>query len=99
MRIELDKKWETFNELINTEEQNMKTPEITVQTMTGIVIETVNNSPETEHIRITPLSEIMLKIEEIPPLDIFYSLQHKAVVKDKERNKNWIMCSHLKQSS
>ena len=34
-----------------------------------------------EHIPITPSSELMLKIEEIPPLDVFYSPQHKVVVR------------------
>ena len=39
-----------------------------------------------EHIPIAPSSELMLKIEEIPPLDIFYSPQHKAVMR-KQRKK------------
>ena len=38
-----------------------------------------------EHIPITPSSEIMLKIEEIPPLDVFYSPQHKAVVRRQSK--------------
>ena len=70
MRIELDKEWETFSELINTEDQNTNTLESTVQTMIDMVIEIVSNAPEMEHIPITPSSEIMLKIEEIPPLCI-----------------------------
>lgn len=81
VRTELDEEWKTFKELMNTEEQNTKTPESTVQTMTYMVIGSVNNAPEMEHIPITPLSEIMLKIEEIPPLDVFYSPQQKAVVR------------------
>ena len=40
-----------------------------------------------EHIPITPSSEIMLKIEEIAPLDVFYSPQHKAVV--RRQRKKW----------
>ena len=59
----------------------MKTPKNTVQTMIDMVIETIINTLETEHIPMAPSSEIMLKIEEIPPLDVFYSSQHKAVVR------------------
>ena len=59
----------------------MKTPESTMQTMIDMVIETVSNAPEIEHIPITPSSEIMLNVEEISPLDVFYSPQHKAVVR------------------
>jgi len=52
-----------------------------------MVIRTVNNALEMEHIPITPSSEIMLKIEEIPPLDVFYSPQHKAVVRRKRKER------------
>ena len=41
---------------------------------------------ETEHIPITPSSEIVLNIKDIPPLDVFYSPQYKAVVR-KQRKK------------
>ena len=41
---------------------------------------------ETEHIPITHSSEIVLNIEDIPPLDVFYSPQYKAVVR-KQRKK------------
>jgi len=85
VRIELDKEWETFSELINTEGQNTKTPETTVQTMIDMIIEIVSNAPETEHIPISPSSEIMLKLEDIPPLDVFYSPQHNAVVRRQRK--------------
>jgi len=81
VRTELEKEWQTFNELINIEEQNMKTPKNTTQTMIGIVIEIVINALEEKHIPIAPSSEIMLKIEEILPLDVFYNPQHKEVVR------------------
>ena len=51
-----------------------------------MVIETVVNDPGTQHIPIAPSFEIMLKIEEIPPLDVFYSPQHKVVV-SRQRKK------------
>ena len=43
-------------------------------------------SQETEHIPITPSSKIVLNIEDIPPLDVFYSPQYKVVVR-KQRKK------------
>jgi len=46
-----------------------------------MAIEIVVNAPEMKHIPIAPSSEIMLKIEEIPPLDFFYSQKHKAAVR------------------
>jgi len=52
-----------------------------------IVTGTTNNVPKMEHIPITPSSEIMLKIEEIPPLDVFYNPQHKAVVRRQRKKR------------
>ena len=69
--------------MINVEGQNIKTP---VQTKKGLITGISGNVSETEHIPITPSAELVLKIEEIPPLDIFYSPQHKAVVR-KQRKK------------
>ena len=66
--------------MIDVEGQNIQTP---VQTTKGLVTEISGNVIEKEHIPITPSAELVLKIEEIPPLDIFYSLQHKAVVRKK----------------
>ena len=54
--------------------------------MNDIITRTTSNVPEIEHIPITPSSELMLKIEEIPPLNVFYSPQHKVVVR-RQRNK------------
>lgn len=45
-----------------------------------MVIERIVSTQETEHIPISPTSEIVLRIEEIPPLHVFYNPQHKAVV-------------------
>ena len=52
-----------------------------------MVIGIVSNASEMEHIPITPSSEIMLKIEEIPPLDVFYSPQHKVVVRRQRKKR------------
>ena len=72
--------------MINVEGQNTQTLVSNVQTTKGLVTGISGNVTETEHIPITPSSELVLKIEEIPPLDIFYSPQHKAVVR-KQRKK------------
>jgi len=55
--------------------------------MKDMVIGIVSNAPEMEHIPITPSSEIMLVIEEIPLLDVFYSLQHKVVVRRQRKKR------------
>ena len=57
-----------------------------MQTVDDIVTGTISNVLEMEHIPITPSSEIMLKIEEIPLFNVFYSPQYKAVVR-RQRNK------------
>lgn len=80
LRIELEKEWGNFNELINAWEKNVETPRSPAQTITEMVIETIVNTLETEHIPIALSSKIMLKIEEISPLDVFYNPQHKVVI-------------------
>jgi len=51
-----------------------------------MIIEGVVNTPKTEHIPVASSSEIILKLEEIPPLDVFYSPQQKVVSRDRERS-------------
>ena len=58
-----------------------------VQIIKNIVIGETSNVAETEHIPITPSSKLMLKIEEISPLDIFYIPQHTAVVRKQRKNR------------
>ena len=87
VRTELDKEWKTFNDLINIEGQNAQTPVSNVQTTKDIVTGVTTNVSEMEHIPITPSSELMLKIEEIPPLDVFYSPQHKEVVRRQRKKR------------
>lgn len=56
---------------------------------TLITTRTIDQSLEVEDIEIIPpfpTLEVVLRVEEIPPLDIFYSPQHKAMVK-RQRNK------------
>ena len=78
VRTELDKEWETFNQLLNVEGQNIQTPIQTTKFLSKGIGGTIT---ETEHIPITPSSKIVLNIEDIPPLDVFYSPQYKAVVR------------------
>ena len=48
-------------------------------------MEETANEPEIEHTPVTPTSKIKLKIEEIPPLNVFYSPHHKAMVKRQRK--------------
>ena len=82
--MELDKEWETFNQLINVEGQNVQTP---VQTTKVLNAGTSSIAAVTEHIPITPSSEIVLNVEDIPPLDVFYSPKYKAVVKRQRKKR------------
>ena len=83
---ELDKEWETFNDLINLEGQTLKTPTSNTHVSKEVVTTTVIDVSDMEHIPIAPSSELMLKIEEIP-LDIFYSPQHKLVVRRQRKKR------------
>ena len=65
----------------------MKTNVSNVQIVKEVVTRTVSEVSDMEHIPITPSSELVLKVEEIPPLDIFYSPQHKAVVRRQRKKR------------
>ena len=73
--------------MINLEGQIPKTPTSNTQIAEGVIPTIVSNISETEHAPITPSSELVLNIEEIPPLDIFYSPQHKAVVRRQRKKR------------
>lgn len=45
------------------------------------------SSQQTEVILIFPLSEIILKVTEIPPLDVFYNPLHKVVVRRQTKRR------------
>lgn len=53
---ELDKEWETFNELINLEDQVSKTSVNNTQVVQEVVSTIVSSAAETEHLPIAPLS-------------------------------------------
>lgn len=84
---ELDKEWENFNELINLEGQVPRTPVSDAQVTQEMVSTMVGSVSETEHSHIAPPSELLLSVEEIPPLDVFYSPQHKAVVRRQRKKR------------
>ena len=71
--IVLEGEWENFNKIVNAEEQSAKPPTKPKEKTMEMVIERVVNTQETEHIPIAPSSEIILRIEEITPLDLFYN--------------------------
>lgn len=86
--INLEEEWDNFNKRLNTEEQmpEFQTPQ--QKTTKEITIEETINTQEVEHIHVTPTYEIVLRIEELPPLDVFYSPQHKFVVKRQRKKRN-----------
>ena len=45
------------------------------------------SSKEVEIIPKDPSDQVILQIEEIPPLDVFYSPRHKAVVKRQRKRR------------
>lgn len=47
----------------------------------------VSHVPEKEHSPIASSSELLLNVEEIPPSDVFYSRQHKAVVRRQRKKR------------
>ena len=59
---ELDKEWETSNDLINLEGQTIKTPVNDAQVTKEVVTRTISDVSNMEHIPIAPSYEIMLKI-------------------------------------
>ena len=92
--IDLDKEWEKFNKKLQTctnldEKSKFQTPK---QTQQKVNLETTEqgaiNTQDIEVIPDFPTSEIVLKIEEIPPLDIFYIPTDKAMVKSQIKKGN-----------
>lgn len=85
--VDREKESGNFNELINTEEQSAEPLIKPGETATKMIIEEVIYTQKTKHIPVAPSSKIVLKIEEIPHLDVFYSPQHKAVVRRQRKKR------------
>jgi len=100
------KEWQQFDLIIsNTESvQGFSTPEVTTgrKTTTNTVpTEGTSNPPMTqkdiEMILENPSDEIVLNVEEILPLDVFYNPKHRVVIRDKGKSENLInllFCLH-----
>lgn len=86
--IDLEGEWENFNKILSIEEQSVEPSKNPKETTIEMVIEKTVNTQEMEHIPIAPSSKIVLRIEEIPPLDVFYSPQHKAIIRRQRKTKN-----------
>jgi len=96
------KEWQQFDSIIRNPEssQGFSTPEVTIghKAATNTVpTEGTNSLPISKYVEIIPKDpsyEIVLHIEEISPLDVFYSPKHRAIVK-RQRKKRRIDQSSL----
>ena len=85
------KEWNQFDSIINGKETSkdsdvLKTPDTTVSP----VLEGTSGPPTVQNIEeVTqnPSDLVDLQVEEIPPLDIFYSPKHKAVVRRSRKRR------------
>ena len=83
------KEWDQFDWQIKSQNDSqnvstMQSPTTQHPLVTNITVEgTVSNTnrQDVEIIPENPSEEIILKIEDIPPLDVFYSAKHRAVVR------------------
>lgn len=90
------KEWEQFDSIISNLEntQGFTTPKVSTaqKTVVNTVLIVGRSGPlkfhkEIEIIFENPTDEIVLHIEEILPLDVFYNPKHRAVV--KRQRKKW----------
>lgn len=96
------KEWRQFDSIISNPKnsQDFSTPEVTIGHKTAtstIPIEGISGLPTSKDVEIIPKDpsdEIVLHIEEIPPLNVFDSPQHRVVVK-RQRKKRMIDQSSL----
>lgn len=79
--INLEGEWEYFNKMINIEEHSVESLTNPKETTMEMVIERVVDTQEVENILIDHSSKIILRVDEIPPLDVFYSSEHKFVIR------------------
>ena len=86
--------WQQFNSIIGNLEcskDDETSKEVNTQEATSKQVSGETNDPpkskEVEIIPKDPSDQVILQIEEIPPLDVFYSLIHKAVVKQQRKRR------------
>lgn len=94
--LKLLKEWKQFDSIIsNTESlQGYSTPEVTIgqKTTTNTIPSEGTSGPpmtqkDVEMIPENPSNEIVLHVEEIPPLDVFYSPKHRVVIKRQRKKR------------
>ena len=88
----LIKEWEQFDSIISGLECSKDTDTSKVADTQGItspqVLSGTSGSPISKDVEIIPKDpseQIILQVEDIPPLDVFYSPRHKAVVKRQRK--------------
>ena len=90
------KEWEKFEKIIKSlkDSQNLTTPKPPIAQQSkaiSVPIEGTSFPPkiqqDIEIIPENPTEGIVLKIEEIPPLDVFYSPKHRDVVKTQRKKR------------
>lgn len=86
--LKLLQEWKQFNSIISKLESSKEanTPKVVdIQDVTSTKVPSgTSGLPPSTGIEIIPKSpsdQIILQVEEIPPLDVFYSPKHRAVVK------------------
>ena len=91
---ELLQEWQQFDSIINNPEGSKEAQAARVADMQENVLKQIPgetsglpSSKGKEIIPKDPSDQVILQIEEIPPLDVFYSPKHKAVVKRQRKRK------------
>lgn len=63
----------------------------TTLTQPGVISKKhISSRPSLEKIQTSPITTIQLRIEEIPPMEVFYSPYHKAIL-NKSRKKRKVV--------
>jgi len=90
----LIKEWEQFDSIISGLECSKDTDTSKVADTQGItspqVLSRTSGSPISKDVEIIPKDpseQIILQVEDIPPLDVFYSPRHRAVVKRQRKRR------------
>ena len=68
----------------------MQSPATQQLMVTSVTVEGAVNNTNTQYVEIipeNPSEEIVLKVEDIPPLDVLYSPKHRAVVRKKRKKR------------
>jgi len=86
--------WQQFDSIISnigspkeTESSKAASTQETMSTPVSIEASGLPSGKETEIIPKDPSDQIILQIEEIPPLDVFYSPKHRAIVKRQRKRR------------